>query len=583
MSVVKKSKAGFPGIVAELMLLCQRTNRFDEMVEAILTFNNRLLLQSGLKSLSNIQKSIYQVLEQKEIILLNNSSSILKDQPYITLGMKGFGRIILDINPAIHPTDIIFGYIECSREEYQKIKEMKKIYDDMDQPFNLEVYRNYSDISENKLQEMLDLVSYTLSHNPPVILYVEDETYTTFYEYNNLIAKFKGHGSTYVLDELYQKQIKDWSIQEKILIYGLYWLIKSGLPTKCEEFNGMQLKIRALHEFFAKKIKQYQEVLSLDHPFHLLTIPEKAKLVKQYEKKIANHHLTYRFINGLTLNKSENLLHKGDIPQNCMDSFPQDLKMFMENTYGIDISHYPNPYALFSAWHQKAITKQIINENPHWFDPIEEMLHKIVSSAVSTTHSDIGMSKSFRDYKKLAQFQINLEIEKACAFEPSHFFCCIVPHQEFIKAMENQKNILTSILKSIAVRMQYNAWHVFPGSFPKEHIPETRDYFFPARMPDIAEWSDNHHKGHIFTGVRHSIRSPEKIEYKGGEFVGLVDLRLMRRKGPKYTEEDLKTALLYTNLLKNFYQSLFDTLVNNEKLSYEFQAFTKDWYEECYG
>ena len=64
----------------------------------------------------------------------------------------------------------------------------------------------------------------------PILLYVNDKTFSTFYNYNNLIKEFDGDTDEFLLNDLPYKNIENWEKAEKIFVFNMYLLLKSDLP-----------------------------------------------------------------------------------------------------------------------------------------------------------------------------------------------------------------------------------------------------------------------------------------------------------------------------------------------------------------
>jgi long-chain acyl-CoA synthetase len=142
--------------------------------------------------------------------------------------------------------------------------------------------------------------------------------------------------------------------------------------------------------------------------------------------------------------------------------------------------------------------------------------------------------------------------------------------------------LLVKILYACSGRMQFNSWHYMPGHCPREAVPADRHFYMPPRMPDLAEWSDQHHAGHSMAEVRYSIRSPAPIEIDGRSYPGMVDLRLYRQRGLPYTDAEFLCALRHTECLRAAFQAFTDHVVRTAS-GVTIDAFDKDWFKRYYG
>jgi len=138
------------------------------------------------------------------------------------------------------------------------------------------------------------------------------------------------------------------------------------------------------------------------------------------------------------------------------------------------------------------------------------------------------------------------------------------------------------LLNAVSTRMRYNSWHYAPSYFDHASIPPMRGWFHAPRMADTAEWSDQHHNGHVHAAVRYSIRSPQPVTIRGTVLSGFVDLRMMRQTGEPYSLADLGTAIAYTEALGLVYQRLMDyVLASGDAFAFTFGD--KQWFDTYYA
>ena len=61
-----------------------------------------------------------------------------------------------------------------------------------EQIFNGEVNSFFKDKSKDEINDILKFIKFNIYHMAPILLYVNDKTFSTFYNYNNLIKEFDG-------------------------------------------------------------------------------------------------------------------------------------------------------------------------------------------------------------------------------------------------------------------------------------------------------------------------------------------------------------------------------------------------------
>lgn len=171
------------------------------------------------------------------------------------------------------------------------------------------------------------------------------------------------------------------------------------------------------------------------------------------------------------------------------------------------------------------------------------MIEDIVVSAVRATGADYGMSSSLR--RPGALFVDKAENLGAVigALTPKDFYCCIVGTDELRRRFGER--LSGDVFRAVQARMQFNRWHFIAGNLPRHLVAEDRHYFYPPALPDLAEWVDQFHAGHIRAAVRYSVRSPgpeiidTPLEISGHEFRGFYDVRVVRIGEKPFDLQDL--------------------------------------------
>ena len=87
----------------------------------------------------------------------------------------------------------------------------------------------------------------------PILLYVNDKTFSTFYNYNNLIKEFDGDTDEFLLNDLPYKNIENWEKAEKFC-FNMYLLLKSGPPSRRRSKRYTFLTV-ILKDYFNQKSK----------------------------------------------------------------------------------------------------------------------------------------------------------------------------------------------------------------------------------------------------------------------------------------------------------------------------------------
>lgn len=572
-----KQKNGFNGILEEVQE--EIIKNPNQVFEIVVTLNNRIPYEVGIKSLSFFQNEFFEISNEYKLTLSSESNLFKRDNSFVyKIGLTSYGKLTIS-NDIKTDMFITIGYIHLNEKQHLDLQERTSVKRNYFIEESKKIREKFINSDQQEIKDMLHYVYFTIYHMAPVLTYIDEDTYNNFYQNNNLIQVMGGKSPYFLLDELKNKEVMEWTDKEVVFIYLMYWLIHSGGPARGEEFNGIQLLPQTLNSFLDEKIRSYQDALKINNGKLVHDIEQKSKYVLELRKQMQEQYVFYRHINGLNLHKEERFIPKLLLRNSEVSNIDMTLKaLFLEN-YSLDFNEYPSVYSGFrdliiSILNSKSIEDGIMN-------PLEKIFHDIVDCAVKATNSDIGMTRGIRDINAFIKANDNDLFEQLCSWEQSDYFTCVVPCSEMKLKFKGKEKILAGILKSIAARMQYNGWHYLAGNLPFDKVPADRHFFFPPVMPDITEWSNQHHKGHVHAGVKYAIRSPEKITYKGKEYISFTDLRLMRQEGTPFTHEEFLISIKFSSYIKQYYQALIDVVsIENKKVT--IKSFYKNWYDEVY-
>ncbi|OAD21259.1 hypothetical protein THIOM_002979 [Candidatus Thiomargarita nelsonii] len=566
-----------------------------DKIDCVLTIDGHVSYEDGLGTLTSFQSVLYRLLVEEENNQAIFSSDYIDDvQRYqnFLFGIKAYGRIILEtLSDPIEnrkdewgKNDVLFGYIGIPRMIYDKslykteqiVKQQRER-----QEFACAYLR---DMTSQKLNEIIEYIEHIHRCMAPVTYYVDEFTYSNFYNVGKNSGKYD-YCLMETLARLKKTDFQSWIKQEVELIFSLYFLLQSGPQIRGEEFNNQQINPVILERFFDKKWAYYLkkqhnlDSKTLNDKYQTSRLPEKAEFIKFIRAQLEKEYRFYRSINGINLKKRELMFLKSELALG-LDYFPKDIGKYLVKQYGIKVQSFSDVYDLFrhivdisldEKWHEKKGFEI-------WNNPLEELIHVIISSSIKCTNSDFGMTRNLRRLSHMIWAHKSNAIEEACSWPQTDYFCYVIPDEKICMSIEKDK--LLSILRAISARMQFNSWHYLPGNFTISEVPSKRDYYFPPKMADIAEWSDQHHPGHIYTSVRYSIRSPAQVTIDGKDYFAFFDLRLMRTPGkPPYTMREFRVALAYTRYLQMLYQAIVNRLLETQE-EFEFTFGSKKWYNK---
>lgn len=419
-------------------------------------------------------------------------------------------------------------------------------------------------------------------HMAPLIYYVGPHCFSNFYNIGK--SEFKLETTVIQALQLVDAQRENSPTEFLVLAYCLHILLRSGSYTRLEELNSTQLSRSALEHYFDAKHAAYRKTagnLPETEFFPSTSVEEKARLVAQMKKIIESTSGRFtRHINGVNLRKKEVLLAIPPVKSVASEDFAQlsahgeaTLQRWMAPGHSARKSLLPENVP-------ELLQDMVPSEGQLFSSRLESLIDHVVSEAVRHTKSDFGMTRGVRDFLAFVEALRRQDAETVCAWGQGDYFCHVVPGEDMKTALAPRP--LCMIVNAISGRMRFNSWHYAPSYLDIDRVPSGRGWFYAPRMADIADHSDMHHTGHVHAGVRYSIRSPLPI--CAGETVlpGFIDLRLMRQTGDPYTQEDLLSAITYTEHLQYIYQSLMNYLLKS-KQSFAFSFGSKEWIDKAYS
>ncbi len=350
-------------------------------------------------------------------------------------------------------------------------------------------------------------------------------------------------------------------------------LLTSGPPVRAEEFNGTQLLPGPLARFLAERIVQYGGAPGPGQAAaSLRSLAALAANCSQLRKKaVDGGKLPYRIINGLTLYKREHLM----TAPTRLGEVPPLVRTHLSRLLGVELAAGTPISDLAPLWAELAGRLHSAAAPAEFSSPFEAFLHAFLTTVAEAFASDVSMSRGPQKFD-------SLRAEPGAEADPlllrtGDFYCCVTPRQAFVERFGDDRQGLVRTLAAYSARMRFNTWHYLPHTLGiVEREPGREDWFFAPTMPDMAEWSDQHHTGHVTFGVRYAIRVPISIEYDGRPLPGLYDLRIMRTGPPPFTAGDLQGTIAAALLLRQLYQAMsaYEPPVTD---------FAKTWYERFHG
>jgi hypothetical protein len=388
--------------------------------------------------------------------------------------------------------------------------------------------------------DLLDMLKDAARRTAPFVLYQGHKHYTNFRERNTLVGKtlWPGHPDC-ALSSLAGLPLAWWSDSDVVLVVCLTLLVRSAGYARIEEVNGTQVTVDHVAALLERTRLAYNRVpvgrkIPPAAGVGIGTLHDLAEALGERRKRFGRKVQLYRDIHGPLMHKVEHIAGPRDaaaewrertLCARLTDSLP--LAGDTLNELGVSAATAPGWLAL---------------SHGGFATGLESLVYETVRAATTTFDAHFAMSRGMRSLPRLMLALREENWAEITQWDLPMYFCCVVPAPEAREHFDDSTMRLADAAWSISARMQYNSWHFIAGNLPKVPEVEARDYFVPPTIPDLAYYSDQHHRGHVATKVRFSIRSPQAVDVLGRTFHGFVDLRLLRCDGEPFDEQDLLAA-----------------------------------------
>ena len=435
-----------------------------------------------------------------------------------------------------------------------------------------------ADLTEQGFDRVCADLAFAAEHMAPLIYYIGDQCISNFYEVGK--SGFPREMTlTHALEQV-EGQRAHAKIEALTAVYCLHLALGSGGYTRLEELNGTQLSRSALIRFFDAVHGSYEPICPspAKEDFASLSVRARSAALARMREAIARGQRFIRLINGTNLRKREAILAMAPAGPCDVSAPSEEILAILQRCMppGSSIEALLRPRHLDGLLGSAVVPAE---RRASYNSLLEYLIDCVVAEAVRSTDSDIGMTRSTRDYRQFVHALRDRQTVIACSWSQAEYFCHVVPSPSMRASLPPRT--IGMILNAISARMRFNSWHYAPSYFSAKDIPDDRGWFTAPRMADIADESDQHHRGHIQAMVRYSIRSPLPLRVGDEVLPGFIDLRLMRQKGEPYRSEHLVTAIAYTEALQFLYQRLMAEVVEHD-VAFAFSFGDKKWFDRMY-
>ncbi|MBC6448644.1 hypothetical protein [Actinokineospora xionganensis] len=556
---------GFVGLVADVADRARLASDGSKLVRIALTLDDRLDERVGLLAVTSADRIVL------DLVRAGSVAVAVGENGPDRLVLTGSGRVAVRLDGAEEPADLHpLGALRWGALDAPAVKAAAQVQAQAVAASVAAVHRQLAALPREEVLERVDRIEYCLVHMAPVLIHVNDRVYTNLGKRGTLPGKSMGIGDENSLfNRLRGVPVAEWAPEDACFVACLAAVLQSGPPVRAEEFNGAQLLPSLVDAFLRARIEAYGCAAPAAPAADLTELESRAReCAGSRQDAIAQGKRPYRVINGLTLHKVEHLM---DTPALLAD-LPDRLRAHLA-----DLLRDPLPEridALGPLWSDFAASLVGAPTVEPFGTALECALHGLLTATAEAFDADVSMSRGPQRFDPLRVDHGDVD---PLGLGTGAFYCCVTPRKAFVDRFGQDRAGLAKALAAYSARMRFNTWHYLPHTLGiVEREPGRDDWFFAPTMPDVTEWSDQHHTGHVVFGVRYAIRAPFGITYDGRALPGLYDLRLMRTTAPAFTVADLRGAIAAADVLRGLYQAMarYEPIVTD---------FGKDWYQRVHG
>lgn len=547
---VLASDAGFPGLLQQAWERAAAAPDLPSALQTLLTLDGHVPADVQLRALRMEDECAIKVLfghSWRADGQLRDPAQEAGRRPAFRgeLGLTTSGRVVLRVpsqGPLSGGTDLVGGVIRVPWPD----RAVSGYLSERDQAIGYQsravadCRRWLAEAGRIGRDDLLDHLKEAALRTAPFTLYQEDKQYTNFRDRNTLTGKtlWPGHPDC-ALSSLQGLPLQLWSDQDVVLVVCLALLIRSAGFARIEEANGTQLSIDHVAHLLELTRQKYNAVpggreVPPAGSHRVAALADLSEALRERRRQLGTQVLLYREIHGALVHKVERIAGPRQEPARGREAtLCAHLREHLPVT-GATLDEIGADIAATPSW--------LARPHAEFGTGLESLVYQTVSGATAAFESDFAMSRGIRSLPRLIAALGAQDWSEITKWEVPEFFCCVVPAASASRLLGDSAARLADIAWAISSRMQYNSWHFIAGNLPKDPMVVARDYFVPPTIPDLAYFSDLHHRGHVSARVRFSIRSPQPVEVAGRIFHGFVDLRLLRCEGRPFDEQDLLAA-----------------------------------------
>lgn len=555
---------GFSNLVRATAAKAREHTRAADAIRTALTLNGRVPDEIGRNALTSADRAVVDAATTSGAHLDQGGA----EGDLLLLTRTGRTCAVLGGGPA--PADAeLLGSLKWPNGRPVELSEKHSAETARESALRDELHAWLRSETTEQLHRRIDRISYSLVHMAPVLIYVGDRYYSNLGPFSNLPGKSLSIADdSSELTRLKSTRLAEWTPEDACFVACLSILLRSGPPVRAEEFNGVQLAPDVLEEFLRTCLHRYRATPPARDGRALGPwLEELAGACAAARGEVLRAGATpYRVINGVTLHKTEHLLEPPLDPRDI----PAAVRGFLATWTGSDVGSFDD---LRAGVARLAAELDSAPAPDGFTTAYEAFLHELLTRIAEESGSDVAMGRGPRSFAPLR----SAPGRDPFALRTNDFFCCVAASSRFAERFRDDRQGLVRCLSAYSARMRFNTWHYLPHTLGIAEGQSTRDdWFFAPTMPDVTQWSDQHHTGHVQFGVRYAIRVPVGITFDDRYLPGLYDLRLMRVGEPAFGMADLRAAVATGAVLGMVHQAMSAHDV-------EVRDFANDWYRTFHG
>lgn len=432
-------------------------------------------------------------------------------------------------------------------------------------------------LTDERVEQLCRELNVILQHAAPIVWFFGSERISNFTDENIAGKALLPHAPRNVFDLASLEDVHGSTVEVQYALLAASVLMSAGGAHRLEERNWSQVYPSDVRAHLEAARAVYRRLEGSSHQPSvgpgetaatyegLVALAERALVERE---RVSLRRQRYRSISAVVLHKAERFAPP-EAASRARKAFREALAAGTRDLEGPMFEAHQEIDDYIRAVAESAVAPA------DFASAYEEAIAATVVAVQRATSSDIAMSRGLRYPNNVERLVQQQRWDALSQREQTDYYCCALPSPDVL--LGAQRRHLPEMLWAMAARMQYNTWHFVGGNLPATGVNAGRDRFIPPRFPDVSAWSDQHHSGHVSTGVRFAVRAPAPIALAERVLWGAYDVRLMRMERVPYTHAEMMIAMAGAHHAARLADAARRAASRNG-LSVEIETFRRDWY-----